>query len=1366
MLEKLSAFVVAKRKAILWVALVLTAVCGVLALKVPINYDMTKYLPDSSSMKHGIDIMAEEFPEMATESSIRVMFDDLPPAERDGVFEALDAIPYVESVSYERDNPDYNKDNHTLFVVSVPYAYGSEEELAVEAAIDSGFEGYTMVWHNDDTTMPGLTLKAALIAVALLVLVLLAMCASWIEPVLFLIVIGIAVIINLGTNIIQGSISSNSFQIGAILQLALSMDYSIILMSRYRQERGEGVRSVQECEAAMMRAFRGAFSSIAASALTTVVGLLMLCFMSFKIGADIGIVLAKGVFLSMVCVLLLLPGIIVAADGLIMRTAKKTLHVNMGRVADMEFRLRYPLTGMLVALFVVVLILQSRTTIAYTLAKDDPVADVFPADNMVLVVYENDDEARIPALVERLETDPNVKSVMGYATVLGKPYTVTELAKMLASTGQDLPIGEGVLQMLYYDYFAGEDVPAMTAGEFLRFLSTTVAADETFAGYITPEMRENLDLLGRFAEVENLLAPYTAEEMAAFLDMDPEDMRNLYLLYFVENGGVYLPSMTLSTFVHFVIYEVAADPEYASMFPAGALADLKRLETFTNVATMLQERDYRSMAGIMGLDADMAKLLYAYYMANQPGYDPGAVSVDDFMDFVTNDLVGSSLLESYVDAETLALIRAAASGAGAADGNAQETPAQLAADMGVDEATVVSILKLDAAGDVSAREMAVPAFLAFAEDTALADPVVGAVWREADAARVRTLRAAVASAASDAEGAKEALAELLGTSAETVDALLAGAGYTPAGMASLLGVEERPVTLTYGRAFGWDVSGKTMSRREFAATVLNLGAGTALADSALAGLVTPEMAQRIREIQDQLGTEDGSSTITYRDLAQVLGVDETTAKVLCTMAASGRQADSWRISCRDLVNFLVANRSSLSAMMSAAEMAQMVTLSNVINGSVAGTSYTYRQLADTLGMAPDQARQLYTLYASRHGNTSSWTITVEDLVHFLEDRVLANPTYASRLDEETAAYIPGLRALVDAVISGRLYEAEEMARLLSVFSEDLDPDMVALLYLYRAALAGSDPTWRMSIETLFSYLNEDLVNDPRFASVIDEDMRAQLAAARDELAAGKAQLVTPNHARLIITSSYPEEGPDTLAFLEDLDAYVSGHFAGETHLVGNSVMMYEMHSTFGREFLFISGLTALAIFLIVALSFRSVIVPLILVLLVQCGVYATMCIIGWMSGSMFYLALLIVECILMGSTIDYGILMSTFYRESRATMDIRDALQASYAGSMHTILTSGTIIILVCGAMSFVFEEPSVGAICRTLAIGAFVVALLIVFVLPGVLAALDRLVIGKRRNALLKAEVADAPQEIVSASQEDVGTPQEVVGTPQDNPL
>ena len=1343
MLERIARIIVTRRRRFFIGALILTAICGYLALQVGINYDMTKYLPDSSSMKRGLDIMTEEFPEMATESTIRVMFDDLPPDERIVVFEKLDAIPYVESVSYERDSADYNKGNHTLFVVSVPYAYGTAEELAVEETIDTGFTEYTMVWHNDDTATPGLTLTLALVAVALLALILFLMCPSWIEPALFLMVIGIAVVINLGTNIVMGEISTNTFQMAAILQLVLSMDYSIILMSRYRIERGNGECSPEERENAMVRAFTAAFASIASSSLTTVVGLLMLCFMSFKIGIDLGVVLAKGVFISMLAVLLLLPGIILAADGLVMRSAKKVLHFNMDRVAGFCYRFRYPLTAALVILFVGVLILQSRTSIAYTLVKDDDVADVFPADNMVLVVYENTDEGQIPALVERLEADPLVKSVTAYATVLGKPYTVTELAKMLTSTGADLPIGEGILGMLYYDFFTEGEPPAMTAGEFLRFLAGTVATDETFADYLTPEMRDSLETLGRFADADSLTTPYTADEMAAFLEMDPEDMRNLYLLYFIEKGGVSLPSMTLPTFVHFVLHEVAADPEYASMFPAGSLSQLRRLETFTNASAMTAPRDYRSMANLMGLDAETAKLLYAYYMANQPGFDPGAVSRADFMDFLNNDLLGSSLLESYVDAETLALIRAAASEAQSTDGTVQETPEQLAADMGVDVATVTSVMKLDAAGDVSARQMAVGAFLSFAEGTALGDPVVGAVWSATDASRVRTLRAAYSSAAAGEEGAADALAEALGADDATVEAILDGAAYTPADMAGLLGVDVHAVSLTYGLAFAPDVSGLTMSRREFAEAALNVGAETALADSALAGLVTPEILSRIQNIQQQIGTDD-DSPVTYRDLMDLLGVDETTAKVICTMAASGREADSWRISCQNLVNFLVANSSMLSVAMSASELSQMKTLAAIINGSVAGTPYTYGGLAGVLGMSSSQARQIYTLYASRHGDTSGWTITVEDLVHFLDDEVLTNEDYASRFDEETAAYVPALRSLVDAVVSGRLYEAAEMAELLGAFSEDLDPNMVELLYLYHASSEGADPTWRISIEQLFTFLNEDLVNDPRFVEVIDDDMRAQLRTAADELAAGKAQLVTRDHARLIITSSYPEEGPDTLEFLTDLDAYVTGHFAGEAHLVGNSVMMYEMQSTFGKEFLFISALTALAIFIIVALSFRSLIVPLILVLLVQCGVYATMCVIGWMSGSMFYLALLIVECILMGSTIDYGILFSTFYRESRAAgADIPAALRAGFAGSTHTILTSGSIIILVCGAMSFLFEEPSIGAICRTISIGAFVVILLIFFVLPGVLAALDKLVVGKAKtdaaDELHAAEVATA---------------------------
>lgn len=159
------------------------------------------------------------------------------------------------------------------------------------------------------------------------------------------------------------------------------------------------------------------------------------------------------------------------------------------------------------------------------------------------------------------------------------------------------------------------------------------------------------------------------------------------------------------------------------------------------------------------------------------------------------------------------------------------------------------------------------------------------------------------------------------------------------------------------------------------------------------------------------------------------------------------------------------------------------------------------------------------------------------------------------------------------------------------------------------------------------------------------------------------------------------------------------------------------------------GVSNCCIFLIVALTFKSLIIPLILVLLVQCGVYITVSVTSMMGGNMYYLALLIVECILMGATIDYGILLTNYYREARASMDVKDALKAAYAGSTHTILTSGLILILVTAIVGNFFDEATIAAIVKTISIGALCATLLILFVLPGVLACCDRLIVKKKNS-------------------------------------
>ena len=1220
MIDRLGTFVVMKRRLILAVALVLTVVCGVLFFFVPINSDMTKYLADSSSMKQGIDIMAEEFPETAAESTIRVMFEGLSDDQIDDVFARIDQIPYVSDIAYEKDDPAYNKDGRILLVLTVPYEYKTAEELSVEAALDEGIGDYDYVWHNDDTSPPGLALKVIIVAVLLILLVLFVMCPSWLEPILFLVAIGIAVIINLGTNIVMGSVSDTTFQIGAILQLALSMDYSVILMSRYRQEKA----AEPDPERAMMKAFGGAFSSVAASSLTTVVGLLMLCFMSYKIGVDLGVSLAKGVFISMVSVLTLLPGLIVMCERGIERTVKPALHVGMDWAARYSYRVRVPVTCLLAAMFVLFYILQARTGIAFSLDSNDEVAAYFPADNTIVMVYENADEEAVPGLAEVLEADERVKSVTGYSTILGKPMTAGQLYRQIESMSDGVSLSPQIITMLFYGYYTGTETGSMPAGEFLSFLVDALENDPLFSANVDEEMLGNIGQLEKFADAELLTTPMTAAELADFLGMEEDDVLRLMVPYFSTHGNAKTATMTLPTFVRFVLYEVAADPDYGSMFDAGTLSQLRRLETFTDAGAMTSPRSYGSAASLLGIDSTMMKLVYAAIYAEDPSYDPGTVTLGQLAGFIQNDLLSTGMLSQFMDDDQVAMVQALASAAAASSRSSGSSSSSAAPDISADD--VADIISDLIGQDVSADD--------------------------------------------------------LPTESEI-------SSYVEQGTA-------------------W------------------------ISDN-----LSEEDRSRIEEAVSGTGSVNADTAFTAADLEEVLGLDASTARLIVTMAAADAQAGGWALPMRQVVDYLAENDTFASAMDSS-QRAQLSMLDTIINDSIDGVRYNPGMLASLLGMGRTQAKQLFLLYTLMHGDTSSWMVTPQEFVDFLDDEVLANPDYAELMDEDQAGMLAGLRALIDAVVDGEPRTSSEMAGLLSAFGEDFDDGMVDVLYLYKESQDKADPTQKMTLEELFTYLVDSVAENPKFSALLDEDARQALVDGRAELMAGKAQLVTGKYSRLIVVSSYPDESDETMAFIEGIEVYADAHFAGEYHLVGSSVMVHEMKQTFGREFLFITLMTALAIFLIVAFTFRGVVMPLVLVALVQTGVIITMVIIGAISGGMYYIALLIVECILMGSTIDYGILFTSTYREARASGDILTALKAAYRNSIHTILTSGLILVPVVGFLQVMFEEPAIKSIIQALAIGAFCVIVMILFILPGVLACLDRFVV-KKEKAKRKADAAPA---------------------------
>ena len=1078
-MKRIAGWIVDGHNFVLLFMLIIAVLCGFLIPKVEINTDMTKYLPDNSQMSQGLEIMKENFGNMSTSQTIRVMFKDLNAEQITATKSYLESIENVDSVSYVADSPDYNKDGYTKFVVNTSFTYGSPEEVGIEKAIKTAFSSYEMELMNDNTSSMDMPWGMVIVAIILLFIILFIMSGSWFEPVLFMATVGIAVVINMGTNIVLGSVSQITMSIAAILQLVLSMDYSIILMNRYRQEKAK----FDDNEEAMKVAWRGAFSSVTSSGMTTVIGLSMLVFMSFKIGMDLGLVLAKGVLLSMICVLTILPALILMFDSVIENTEKKELHIPMGLISRFQYKMRKPIVIFFVVLFVASFIGQNFSKTVYSLSPEDPIADVFTPSNPIVALYHNEDEEKMAALAEELEKDENVKSVLSYSTTLGREFTSQGMVDMIDGMGIPMSIDSSLLNVIYYNYYDGKLLP-MSASEFMNFISDEIVTNPAFSGFIGADMTQNLSKLKTFSNAKDLTTPKNSQELASVFGMNADDLKQTFILYYSKNGGVDYGKMTMKQFADFVVNDVSTNPRYANMFDEETKTQLTKLSEFTDKEAVTKKLSPDEMANVMGISKDNVLLLYAY------NYE-----------------------------------------------------------------------YLKTSGNV-------------VYDNVIADYVA------------------------------------------------------------------------------WNI-------------------------------------------------------------------------VECPH----------KMSVQELVNFVDDNKSTFSSMMEPEQLAQLSTGKKVINATVSGKAYTPSQMAGIVGFDVTQIKQLYLLYICNYGNTDGWKLSVQNFVNFVDGNVLNNKDYAGYIDADSASSLKSAKALINAVVSGKKYEAGEMAKIFGGLSEDLNESTVEMLYLYSSSLKNSNPEWKLTIREMFRYVSEDMINDQRFSAIMDDNKKNEILGMKSQLDDGINQLLGENYSLMMIETSLPTESGKTTQFMAKITDTFDKSLENKVYLIGNTPMSYEMEQSFDKEFLFITLLTAVAIFIVVLFTFRSVLIPAVLVLLVQCGVYVTMSVNGLAGYSMYYLAVLIVQCILMGATIDYGILYTNYYRESRKTMDIKGAILSAYNGSIHTILTSGLVMILVTGAVGFSPVDPTIAQICRIISIGALSATLLILFVLPGLVATCDRVITRTKKDKKKKAK-------------------------------
>lgn len=429
------------RKTMVMIFTMVFVVCLLLGNLVEVNYDINDYLPESSPSTVSLELMQEEFD--GGIPNARIMISDVTIPEALEYKEKLEAVDGVTAVTWLDDvvsifvplstlDTDtletYYKDNNALFTVTIEEdrrieAVSSIRELIGEDNAMTGSAVSTAI----STTETVLEINKISIFTVLFVLVVLVMTTnSWMEPLIVLIGLGLAIVINNGTNLIFGEISFVTNAAGSILQLAVSLDYSVFLLHRFEECRQEN----PDVKAAMTEALCKSTSSILSSGLTTVIGFLALVLMQFRLGPDLGLALAKGVAISLITVFVFMPSFIL----LTYKWLDKTRHKDLLPKFDLFGKSVQKMTIPMVCIFVILIIpayLASNANDYYygssnifgnetQLGSDTAVIEsVFGKSDTYVLMVPAGDTATETELSQELNNLPQVTSIISYVDLAG-----------------------------------------------------------------------------------------------------------------------------------------------------------------------------------------------------------------------------------------------------------------------------------------------------------------------------------------------------------------------------------------------------------------------------------------------------------------------------------------------------------------------------------------------------------------------------------------------------------------------------------------------------------------------------------------------------------------------------------------------------------------------------------------------------------------------------------------------------------------------------------------------------------------------------------------------------------------------------------
>lgn len=443
---------IVRRRYILFALVLIAAALSVFGIsKTRINYDLTRYLSDDTMTKRALAVMEAEF---GSTEQLRVMFEDMDEEQVNACADRINALPGVLFAAYNAENGTSTDAGCTYRLVTVTLSDGDASETVRQIRDllpDAGpyYVGGSAANQLDLQKSIGKEIpEVMVIAVAVILIMLLVTSHAWLEPAIILLVLAVSVLINMGTHFVFPDVSFITFAVSAILQLALSIDYAIMLLNTYDVCRDKGLAAAE----AMTEALAACFMRIASSALTTVAGLLSLLFMSFTIGFDIGLALSKGILCSMLCVFLFMPALTVMCEKPLLKTRHKPLRLGGEHLARFIAKAYQPLAAVMTVIVLGGLYLNYRNTYSFNASVSNGKSDSalisahFGTSNPLVILIpggETDaDYDRQRQLADSLlalqdkQGEPLISSVTAMVTTgeaALKYYTVTDVAAM---TGQ------------------------------------------------------------------------------------------------------------------------------------------------------------------------------------------------------------------------------------------------------------------------------------------------------------------------------------------------------------------------------------------------------------------------------------------------------------------------------------------------------------------------------------------------------------------------------------------------------------------------------------------------------------------------------------------------------------------------------------------------------------------------------------------------------------------------------------------------------------------------------------------------------------------------------------------------------------------